>query len=659
MLVYLHSDDSTPTREVDRLNVRDNLKMAITDAESNRGNVLLRAAGKGLKQGKEMASKTAEVVGEATAKYTDEAWKASEKYMELAMQHWRQKMGSEFNLNRLTGSSDKAGNAAAATDRFTARPQDRPIVLRKRRQRIRTTLNWQLFYYMFERDHEKPDLIWNLKTRQELQESLESEIRQFVQDRELGGGNLISWNFAEFTVDYKSLGDEIKIGDYFLRILLLEDRADNEESPINRSGEFFNDLYHRFLLTPKTEMKCLCLQAMAVVYGRHHQDIGPFNDTKYIVQMLERTTDRSERDRLLLFLNKLVLHRDNAQAFTRANGMRALVDLLPLAHLHTKRNVVNDQSTAIDTQAEGEKGEHREKEWYHTSADTGPISLSELSRLFEEKQISPRTKVWAQGMEGWKLLQQVPQLKWTLIAKGQAVMNESEMASLILDILNVVCRFYPSKDEDGAIIRPLPKVKQELSNQSHLPHLVQLLLTFEPVLVEKVATLLHVVLEDNPRLPTLYLTGYFFFVLMYMGSNVLPVGRFLAMAHSKQSFRSEDQERRTSAAANSILGQMLPDAMVAYLTNHGPEKFAEIFLGEFDTPEAIWNNEMRKFMIQKIAYHLADYTPRLKSNVRALYQVREPIQYECLGMLCNRIFRSLVLPHPARVPPFSGARAVL
>ncbi len=65
---------------------------------------------------------------------------------------------------------------------------------------------------------------------------------------------------------------------------------------------------------------------------------------------------------------------------------------------------------------------------------------------------------------------------------------------------------------------------------------------------------------------------------------------------------------------------MLPDAMVAYLVNHGPDKFAEIFLGNFDTPEAIWNNDMRQFMIQKIAYHIADFTPRLKSNVRALYQ---------------------------------------
>ena len=56
------------------------------------------------------------------------------------------------------------------------------------------------------------------------------------------------------------------------------------------------------------------------------------------------------------------------------------------------------------------------------------------------------------------------------------------------------------------------------------------------------------------------------------------------------------------------------------LFNHGPEKFATIFLGEYDTPEAIWCSEMRQLMIQKIAYHLADFTPRLQSNNRAVYQ---------------------------------------
>jgi hypothetical protein len=44
----------------------------------------------------------------------------------------------------------------------------------------------------------------------------------------------------------------------------------------------------------------------------------------------------------------------------------------------------------------------------------------------------------------------------------------------------------------------------------------------------------------------------------------------------------------------SVLGPLLPEAMVNYLENHGAEKFAQIFLGEFDTPEAIWNAEMRQ-----------------------------------------------------------------
>ena len=51
------------------------------------------------------------------------------------------------------------------------------------------------------------------------------------------------------------------------------------------------------------------------------------------------------------------------------------------------------------------------------------------------------------------------------------------------------------------------------------------------------------------------------------------------------------------------------------------DKFSETFLGEFDTPEAIWNSEMRQLMIQKISSHISDYTPRLLSNTRAQYQV--------------------------------------
>ena len=65
-------------------------------------------------------------------------------------------------------------------------------------------------------------------------------------------------------------------------------------------------------------------------------------------------------------------------------------------------------------------------------------------------------------------------------------------------------------------------------------------MTFDPVIVEKVAKLLYLVMQDNPGLSRLYLTGTFFFILMYTGSNVLPIAKFLKYAHLKQAFRSEE-----------------------------------------------------------------------------------------------------------------------
>jgi len=58
-----------------------------------------------------------------------------------------------------------------------------------------------------------------------------------------------------------------------------------------------------------------------------------------------------------------------------------------------------------------------------------------------------------------------------------------------------MCEFYPSRDSDGAVVRPLPRVKKMLSEPSVLPHVVQILLTFDPRLVEKVVTLLNLMMQ--------------------------------------------------------------------------------------------------------------------------------------------------------------------
>ncbi|KAH9635852.1 hypothetical protein HF086_002412 [Spodoptera exigua] len=445
---------------------------------------------------------------ERQVKYVE---KHLEHYAQLALQHWAARLGRP------------------ATERRDA-ARERPVVLRRRRERVKSTANWPLFYYQFHKDHALPNLIWNHTTREELRNALENELRAFTSDREVAGTTLTSWNHAELEVHYQCLQNEVKIGDYYLRILL--EQRDNDDSPIRKSYEFFNDLYHRFLSTPKIEMKCMCLQAMSIVYGRYYEDIGPFADTKYI------TCDRMERDRLVQFLSKLILHRRNVSDILEWNGVRILVELMTLAHLHTSRATVPTQSNVIEGPQQQTGGD---REWYYNVDQgdkvqrKGPVSFQQLKDLYKSGEINNKTKAWANSMEGWRAVGGVAQLKWTLAARGTAVYDESALAATnyTSKMFNLSVYF---RDEEDAVIRPLPKVKRMLSEPACLAHVVQLLLTFDPILVEK---------------------------------------------------SSSDIMQR------SILGQLLPEAMVCYLENHGAEKFAQIFLGEWDTPEAIWNSEMR------------------------------------------------------------------
>lgn len=69
--------------------------------------------------------------------------KRVEHYTNLALQHWGARVG--IHIER----KDKL--------------KERPIVLRRRRERVKAEANWTLFYYKFNQDHALPNLIWNYK----------------------------------------------------------------------------------------------------------------------------------------------------------------------------------------------------------------------------------------------------------------------------------------------------------------------------------------------------------------------------------------------------------------------------------------------------------------------------------------------------------------
>lgn len=89
-----------------------------------------------------------------------------------------------------------------------------------------------------------------------------------------------------------------------------------------------------------------------------------------------------ERDRLVMFIHKLILHHRNVRDILDSNGVRTLVDLMTLAHLHISRAVIPTQTNVI----EAGPGMHliQEQEWYYTTEETsrnGPVSFQEVTSL--------------------------------------------------------------------------------------------------------------------------------------------------------------------------------------------------------------------------------------------------------------------------------------
>ena len=74
---------------------------------------------------------------------------------------------------------------------------------------------------------------------------------------------------------------------------------------VRNPHEFFYDLYHRFLLATNNNLRSMALQAMAIVYGAYPHKIGQFNDMRFMVKMLAAAQTRTERDRYLIFIDKV------------------------------------------------------------------------------------------------------------------------------------------------------------------------------------------------------------------------------------------------------------------------------------------------------------------------------------------------------------------
>ncbi|KAL3839856.1 hypothetical protein ACJIZ3_024447 [Penstemon smallii] len=559
----------------------------------------------------------------------------------------------------------------------------------------RLLLNWTDFWRAFGLDHNRADLIWNERTRQELREALQAEVHKLDLEKErtediVPGGPSnekfgeetvpqISWNYTEFSVRYPSLAKEVCVGQYYLRLLLESGSVGRaQDFPLRDPVAFFRALYHRFLCDADTgltvdgavpdelgpsddwcdmgrldgfgggggsSVRELCARAMAIVYEQHYNSIGPFEGTAHVTILLDRTDDRALRHRLLLLLKVLMKILSNVEACVLVGGSVLAVDLLTTIHEASERTAIPLQSNLIAATAFMEPL----KEWMFIDKDNvqvGPVEKDAVRRFWSINEIDWTTRCRASGMPDWKRLRDIRELRWAMAVRV-SVLTPIQVGEIALSILHSMVAAHSDIDDAGEIVTPTPRVKRILSSPRCIPHIAQAILSREPTVVEASASLLKAVVTRNPKaMIRLYSTGAFYFALAYPGSNLLSIAQLFSVTHVYQAFHGGEEAAVSSSlplAKRSVLGGLLPESLLYVLERSGPVSFAAAMISDSDTPEIIWTHKMRaENLICQVLQHLGDFPQKLSQHCHSLYDYAPmpPVTYPELKdeMWCHRYY---------------------
>ncbi|PIN24334.1 Endocytosis protein RME-8, contains DnaJ domain [Handroanthus impetiginosus] len=560
----------------------------------------------------------------------------------------------------------------------------------------RLLLNWPDFWRAFGLDHNRADLIWNERTRQELMEALQAEVHKLDIEKgrteDIVPGSIsneiirgqetvpqISWNYKEFSVRYPSLAKEVCVGQYYLRLLLESGTSGRaQDFPLRNPVAFFRALYHRFLCDADTgltvdgavpdemgssddwcdmgrldgfgggggsSVRELCARAMAIVYEQHCNTIGPFEGTAHVTVLLDRTNDRALRHRLLLLLKVLMKVLSNVEACVLVGGCVLAVDLLTVVHEASERTAIPLQSNLIAATAFMEPL----KEWMFINKDNtqvGPVEKDAIRRFWSIKEIDWTTRCWASGMPDWKRLRDIRELRWAMAVRVP-VLTQIQVGEAALSILHSMVAAHSDIDDAGEIVTPTPRVKWILSSPRCLPHIAQAMLSGEPTIVEASAALLKAIVTRNPKaMIRLYSTGAFYFALAYPGSNLLSIAQLFSVTHVHQAFHGGEEAAVSSSlplAKRSVLGGLLPESLLYVLERSGPVAFAAAMVSDSDTPEIIWTHKMRaENLIRQVLQHLGDFPQKLSQHCHSLYEYAPmpPVTYPELKdeMWCHRYY---------------------
>ncbi len=387
----------------------------------------------------------------------------------------------------------------------------------------------------------------------------------------------------------------------------------------------------------------MCIRCLERLYSMHAVKIGAFPDISILLHYLGITRNAETRHRLLSLVATLLGVNDerdevgkvpgNAEQLFNAEAIHHLYQLVAEGHL---------EPPSVKEESKVETLQSSPSVWYVAppgkvppigNSIKGPFHVSDLKRQiieghlhrlflvsafhshdYKSEEMQSAHDVVDGGIDTgkWAPLENVWQLRRQLLDEGLAstVFSHSGVSLLALQCLTRLVLAHKTVDSRGIPFFPIPIVKRlicentlsaAISRESGagdmsdfhndaLSIICQSFLTGHPPVVDAAAKLLRALMLHNEKsCNKLYLTGVFIFACGYDNSNWQSIAELLYETHLHQDFLHGSEavagKDGLSVKRRSILGNLLPEGLLKILVNHGAAKFAEVFVGDYDTPE--------------------------------------------------------------------------
>ena len=477
---------------------------------------------------------------------------------------------------------------------------------------------------------------------------------------------MVAWNDLDFEVPFTCLKDEVKVGAYYLR-LLLDDQfemsagndsramkagedANSESSSsaaathkmvIENPSDFLLSAFFRVSSDSTRRTQLLTLHTMCQVlrcYG------GQLQSLSFLPALLRLAEPGSELAR-----------SSEAQPGNDAEGAECADDAVWALAVRGKiLNVVLEALSLTVGGAAGTRNAARKanQRRFVLSGGVGVVvrTLASLRDAVQQQVAALRVARLRSEDKADDLALDRRQQATAAAAQGASSDDEwfeaqrvgpDDVALACLSVLTLLVRSCPALEptcRTAAVLSPVPAIKQELCSDLVLPLLVSMAGAQHEELTQRTVGLLRTLLQFNAAVvPTLYRTGLFLHLLQYPGDDLLPIAQLLDQLHLEQESAAQllsasrmaqptppaALSQPGAAISRSVLTPLLPACMVMQLVRHGPEGFARAFAADASDPDVIWSQEMRASLRAHIGALLAHRRKELGEGVPLTFN--EPI----------------------------------